>query len=436
MAVCDHMKGCTNPNACNFNEDAVLNDGSCTFPMYCRNCYGYCLDTPECEPDTCDTCGGDNNCCYGTLDCTGTCDGAAVIDDCGVCSGGTSGHEANSDQDCLGTCYGIAVIDNCGVCSSPSGHIYDSDIDCAGVCFGDAVIDECGVCGGEDDSCDIHIGINGWTLRNQSIMPQFNNSQWIYSNWTDPGVTQLNAYLNCLNTPGTDCIHTSIASLEEQKMYALMSMTGAGWDVNNPDLNADVSFIVSVIRQVSILGVGESECVSIFYHPTIASNVDASTVAYTQIIELNWLDEAKLDLFQPVDINGTTYNLDNDTEFDAWYEINVHIYDWSLEGYDPTYLEDNVPANDINNPLVSEFTIHHQPYDECTHAPGDVTGNGVVDTDDVTLAFQLATDDSLCVPNDTDQRCCSIWNLDPAGIENYVDIFDAIMLSMIVLDAG
>jgi hypothetical protein len=45
-------------------------------------------------------------------DCTGTLRGGAVFDDCNVCSGGTSGHVANSDQDCNGVCFGLSSPSN------------------------------------------------------------------------------------------------------------------------------------------------------------------------------------------------------------------------------------------------------------------------------------------------------------------------------------
>ena len=51
-------------------------------------------------------------------------------DDCGVCYGD------NADQDCNGDCFGEAVDDSCGVCSGGnSGHDADSDQDCAGDMF-------------------------------------------------------------------------------------------------------------------------------------------------------------------------------------------------------------------------------------------------------------------------------------------------------------
>ena len=40
------------------------------------------------------------------LDCSLECGGNNVVDDCGVCSGGNTGHEENSDQDACGVCFG------------------------------------------------------------------------------------------------------------------------------------------------------------------------------------------------------------------------------------------------------------------------------------------------------------------------------------------
>ena len=113
-------------------------------------------------------------------DCAGVTGGEAFLDDCGVCSGGTSGHEANSDQDCNGDCFGgayrdscfecvggntgavegwakdcmdlcfgTAYLDDCNVCSAGmTGHQPNSDMDCYGECFGDAFTDDCFECVG------------------------------------------------------------------------------------------------------------------------------------------------------------------------------------------------------------------------------------------------------------------------------------------------
>lgn len=51
-------------------------------------------------------------------DCAGIIDGKAKIDNCGVCSGGTTGIIPNSSchQDCIGYWNGTAYIDKCGFC--------------------------------------------------------------------------------------------------------------------------------------------------------------------------------------------------------------------------------------------------------------------------------------------------------------------------------
>ena len=67
------------------------------------------IDSQVLYEDDCGDCFGEN----ADMDCNGDCGlsyGAAYYDDCGVCSGGYSGHLANSDQDCNGDCFGSAVI--------------------------------------------------------------------------------------------------------------------------------------------------------------------------------------------------------------------------------------------------------------------------------------------------------------------------------------
>ncbi len=98
------------------------------------------------------------------VDCAGVDNGTAFIDDCGVCSGGTTDHDANSDKDCNGECFGTAVIDDCGECVGGStGMDQNWAMDCAGICFGDAVVDNCGVCSGGTTThvADSDIDCNG-----------------------------------------------------------------------------------------------------------------------------------------------------------------------------------------------------------------------------------------------------------------------------------
>jgi len=46
------------------------------------------------------------------VDCNGDSGGNAIIDDCGVCSGGNTGLEANIDITGCGSCYDFSCYDN------------------------------------------------------------------------------------------------------------------------------------------------------------------------------------------------------------------------------------------------------------------------------------------------------------------------------------
>lgn len=62
------------------------------------------------------------------LDCEGVWDGYARVDDCDVCTGGTTGTRRDFDKDCEGNCWGPAYLDTCGICSGgTTEHLADSD---------------------------------------------------------------------------------------------------------------------------------------------------------------------------------------------------------------------------------------------------------------------------------------------------------------------
>ena len=149
--------------------------------------------------DGCWICDGDNL----SMDCNQVCSPetptgqeqlnegliyGALLDDCGVCSGGSTEHIENSDQDCAGSCFGDAFYDDCEICSGGvSNHTENSDQDCAGDCFGDASHDWCGECNGENLTCLDQIFGNGPT----DLYAQINadteeiNLTWSYSNISD-----------------------------------------------------------------------------------------------------------------------------------------------------------------------------------------------------------------------------------------------------------
>ena len=85
-------EGCTHMDACNYDEMAMGEDGSCSFPW----------DADECD-------------CEGNvLDCADVCGGSGMLDDCLACEGG------NMDMDCAGVCFGSSEEDDCGVCDGAS----------------------------------------------------------------------------------------------------------------------------------------------------------------------------------------------------------------------------------------------------------------------------------------------------------------------------
>ena len=83
------VAGCTDDTACNYNSDAVEDDGSCWYVGV--------------DNDYCD--------CYMNInDCAGECGGSAMEDCAGECNG-------TAMEDCSGECNGSAVEDVCGECN-------------------------------------------------------------------------------------------------------------------------------------------------------------------------------------------------------------------------------------------------------------------------------------------------------------------------------
>ena len=78
-------------DACNYNPDATVDDGSCAVNLdICGTCGGTIVIIEDCCPQgQVSDCNGD---CGGSAveDCAGTCGGTAENDDCGVCSGDNS----------------------------------------------------------------------------------------------------------------------------------------------------------------------------------------------------------------------------------------------------------------------------------------------------------------------------------------------------------
>ena len=104
------ISGCTDPEACNYDESANDDDDSCEYEVDCAGTCGGDL-----EPDCCGVCGGDNsqcsNCCGSpfyedcsddcAIDLNGVCCYELEVDACGECNGdGTDCNDDGIPDDC------------------------------------------------------------------------------------------------------------------------------------------------------------------------------------------------------------------------------------------------------------------------------------------------------------------------------------------------
>ena len=139
--------GCTDDQACNYDDSANTDDGSCT----------YSEDNYDCEGN-----------CTSEVDCAGVCGGASALDDCGVCDGD------NADMDECGVCNGdgsscnnndVSCSDNTDVCLSLNGGNldYSSTTDIAGFQFShDGCVE--GAAGGDAAANGFTVSASGSTV--------------------------------------------------------------------------------------------------------------------------------------------------------------------------------------------------------------------------------------------------------------------------------
>tara|TARA_R100000697_G_scaffold50127_1_gene63267 strand:- start:3047 stop:6580 length:3534 start_codon:yes stop_codon:yes gene_type:complete len=162
-AVCG---GCTDDAtpACNYDEEAIWDDGSC-FYTYDNNT-SYCNCADDSQPDPGFDCDGN---CITFIDCFGECGGTAVEDCSGECDGDAVVCQTEGAcnigvcapcsfppayRDCNGNC--INDVDMDGICDEDDDCVGEYD-EC-GECNGTGILDDCGVCDGtgydECGTCD------------------------------------------------------------------------------------------------------------------------------------------------------------------------------------------------------------------------------------------------------------------------------------------
>ena len=216
-------KGCKNPDACNYEPSAQVNDrNSC---QYMDNC-GVCDADPDndCIQDCKGEWGGN-----AVEDCAGVCNGSAILDCMEVCGGNAvedcAGEcEGNAIKDCLGVCNGDAIKDECGICNGP-GKIYDCGcmdikkgecdcfgnmVDCSGECGGSRILDNCGVCDSDTSNdciqnCNGDWGDSSYKLDEEGNCCQIENQQIWYIDTDSDGLGETAQIKSvCFGFPGPD----------------------------------------------------------------------------------------------------------------------------------------------------------------------------------------------------------------------------------------
>ena len=153
----DFVEGCIDENACNYDSEATLNDGSCEYPEENFDCNGDCIVGIDCFGD----CGGD-----AIEDCSGECGGSAELDDCGVCDGdGTSCESEGCTDDSACNFDPDATFDD-GSCSYDFITYYlDTDGDGLGYGAGQEFCENPG---------------DGWALNGDDLYPNCSSNLLIH----------------------------------------------------------------------------------------------------------------------------------------------------------------------------------------------------------------------------------------------------------------
>ena len=130
-STANNILGCTDFDACNYDDSATGDDGSCLW----NDCTGECGGSAE--EDECGVCNGDGSSCAGVDGCidNSACNyNPEATDDDGSCEYAMENYDCDGNctasEDCNGECGGSAVVDECGVCEGTG--IADGDCDCDG----------------------------------------------------------------------------------------------------------------------------------------------------------------------------------------------------------------------------------------------------------------------------------------------------------------
>jgi len=128
------LDGCTDITACNYNSNAINNDGSCLYFDVCGICDGDGIPEGYCD------------CLENTEDAIGDCGGDCLVDsdNDGVCD------DCPGETDECGVCNGWGAVYQCGCFDIPEGYCdcNGNQLDALDICGGDCIsdIDNNGIC--------------------------------------------------------------------------------------------------------------------------------------------------------------------------------------------------------------------------------------------------------------------------------------------------
>jgi hypothetical protein len=255
--------GCTDSDACNYTENAAIDDGSCDYSIddcgVCggentsQDCAGEC-DGDALE-DNCGICDNDytNDC---VQDCSGEWGGLAAYDDCtiSICSSGSTGLVANAScTDCNGDINGSAFIDGCGECVSGNTAEEPCPHDCAGVDGGDAVLNACNTC-----ICNGSVALEGFECSESEVCIAGCDGFW-YNNGLAPILD------NCqvCDGDGSSCLSIDnhiVESFSINRVYP---------NPFNPVVNIDLSIDIAGNLRLSVFTIEGIQIKTIYNGPSI-----------------------------------------------------------------------------------------------------------------------------------------------------------------------
>jgi hypothetical protein len=405
--VCDadEIPGCQDAFACNFNDAATDEDGSCSYPLGCETCSGEtdgtgtivdndadddgvcdadevagCQDATACNYNAAAT-DDDSSCVYpvGCETCSGETDGTGSVldndaDDDGVCDA----DEIVGCQDETACNYNAAATDAdtctyateaCAVCSGEtdgSGTVIDNDADDDGVCDADEVAgcqntDACNynaAATDEDGSCTYATGCDSCAggVDDGTGYVQDNDAD-------DDGICDADEIVGCQDS--TACNYNEAATDAEDCVFATGCETCSGETDGTGTVNANDDDGDGICNADEILG-----CMA----PTACNYNAAATDADSNCLFPEGCDTCS----GATDGTGTVVNNDADDDGVCDADEVIGCQNEAACNYDPS-------ATDPGTCYVAG------PYYDCSgNCLNDENGNGICDEIDDLLFDEFA----------------------------------------------